>query len=481
MSAADPTPSLVAGSHPVEDRRGLRRVLVTLSTTQVVSWGVLYYAFPVLAGRISADTGWPLPTLAASFSAGLVMSALFGILVGRWLDRHGPRWLMTLGSVIAVAAVAGIAWAPTISWFVVAWMFAGIAMSAVLYPPAFAALTRWYGPQRIGALTMLTVAGGFASTIFAPISALLAGPLGWRGSYMVLAALLGVVTVPGHLIGLNRSWPPPMPLTEDMHRPHHVLRSRPFLALVAALALAICASHAVVVNLIPLLSERGVSMEIAAVTLGLGGAGQVVGRLGYGWLARRAGLRTRTTATLAGVAVTTALLAVLTSVAALILIAVLAGIVRGILTLLQATAVTDRWGASHYGQISGVLSAPGTMTGALAPWIGAALAAVLGGYPPMFWVMSGVAAVAAALGLASVPASPNSAQKPAQPRRPAQAGGPAAGSEQNRRPRLGDTPERKLKGRGAERSQSCKIRARDHATLVHLDRNGIVRSPAPAA
>ena len=384
----------------------MRQVLVTLCVTQIVSWGVLYYAFPVLSGRIHAETGWPAPNLAAAFSAGLVVSALVGIAVGRWLDRHGPRWLMTLGSAVAVIAVAGIAWSPTIGWFAAAWMLAGIGMSAVLYPPAFAALTRWYGPRRVGALTILTLAGGFASTIFAPITALLAGPLGWRGTYLILAVVLAVVTIPGHLFGLNRPWPAPPPLSHDRHRPDRVLRSRPFLALVAAMALTVCASYAVMVNLVPLLVGRGVSIELAAVALGLGGAGQVVGRLGYGWLTRRLSVRARTAVTVAGVAVTTALLAVFTNVAVLIMVAVVAGMVRGVLTLVQATAVTDRWGTSHYGQLTGVLSAPATLTAALAPWIGAALAAALGGYPPMFWVMAGVAALAAVLGLASVPARP---------------------------------------------------------------------------
>ena len=40
---------------------GSRRVLATLCVTQVTSWGILYYAFPVLSGRISADTGWSPP------------------------------------------------------------------------------------------------------------------------------------------------------------------------------------------------------------------------------------------------------------------------------------------------------------------------------------------------------------------------------------------------------------------------------------
>ena len=42
----------------------------------------------------------------------------------------------------------------------------------------------------------------------------------------------------------------------------------------------------------------------------------------------------------------------------LVAVVVLAGMVRGNLTLIQATAVTDRWGTTHYGRLSGVLAAP---------------------------------------------------------------------------------------------------------------------------
>ena len=53
-------------------------------------------------------------------------------------------------------------------------------MAATFYQAAFAALTRWYGPRRVRALTTLTLAGGLASTVFAPITAALAAAVGWR-------------------------------------------------------------------------------------------------------------------------------------------------------------------------------------------------------------------------------------------------------------------------------------------------------------
>ncbi|SDH60867.1 Major Facilitator Superfamily protein [Pseudonocardia oroxyli] len=140
---------------------GLRRVLVVLCATKIVSWGVRYHAFPVLAPSISADTGRPVSTVTAAFSTGLVVSALVGIWSGRLLDRIGPRPVMTVGSALAApAVVVGIGWAPTLPLFFAAWALAGVAMAGTLYPPAFAALTRRWGPRRVRALTVVTLPAG---------------------------------------------------------------------------------------------------------------------------------------------------------------------------------------------------------------------------------------------------------------------------------------------------------------------------------
>ncbi|WP_315987198.1 MFS transporter [Actinomadura sp. HBU206391] len=383
-------------------------VLAALCVTEITSWGVLYYAFPVLAPAITRDTGWSATATTAAFSAALVLAAIGGIPLGRVLDRRGPRTVMTTGSVVATAAVAGVALAPNLWWFTAAWLLAGAAMAAVLYQPAFAALTRYYGPRHVTALTTLTLVAGLASTVFAPLTDALATHLPWRGVYLVLAAVLAVLTIPLHAFALRRSWPPVRP---DLHvksaggAVKDVLRSRPFVLLTAALTLSAFAMFAVLTNLIPLLIERGASATTAAWALGLGGLGQVAGRLGYSTLVRRTTVRARTVWILALSTTTTATLAVLPGpVTLLIAVAVLAGTTRGIATLLQATAISDRWGTTSYGALSGILAAPITTAGALAPWAGAALAASLGGYPHLFTALTAAAALAAVLAVGSVPA-----------------------------------------------------------------------------
>ena len=164
------------------------------------------------------------------------------------------------------------------------------------------------------------------------------------------------------------------------------------------MSLAAFAAYAAVVNLVPLLIHRGLSTSDAAIALGLGGVGQVLGRLGYGRLTAATTIRTRTALVLLAGGVTILLLGVLPGpTVVLVLAAVLAGSARGVFTLLQATAVTDRWGAAHYGRLNGLLSAPGTFAAALAPWAGAALAGPLGGYPAVFCLLAALGVLAAGL------------------------------------------------------------------------------------
>jgi len=385
-------------------------VLLALCVTEITSWGVLYYAFPVLAPTIRADTGWSTPATSAAFSAALVIAAAAGVPVGRLLDRRGPRAAMTTGSVLATLAVVGVAVAPALAWFALAWCAAGVAMSAVLYQPAFAAIVRWYQPHHVTALTALTLVAGLASTVFAPLTDALSAHLSWRGVYLVLSVILAVVTIPLHAVVLRRPWPsqPSTPRTaEPDGRTRSIVASRPFLLLVAAMTTAALAMYATMISLVPLLIERGASATIAAWALGLGGLGQVAGRLGYNTLTRRTSVRTRTTSVLSLAAATTVALAVIPGpVWLLVAIAITAGTARGIGTLVQATAVSDRWGTTDYGTLSGILAAPVMAASALAPWLGAALAGPLGGYPHTFAALGVIAVVAVALAAGTVPAPP---------------------------------------------------------------------------
>ncbi|MFD9240506.1 MFS transporter [Streptomyces sp. NPDC059556] len=385
------------------DRSRPRAVLPALCATQITGWGIVYYAFPVLNPQITADSGWSTGATMAAFSLALVVAGVAGIRVGRIIDHRGPRAVMTAGSVAGVLSLVTVALAPNLPVFFAGWLLGGSAMAATFYQPAFAALTRWWAPDHVRALTIVTLAGGLASTVFAPLTAALADRLSWRETYLVLAAILAAVTIPAHAIALRAPWPPAAssPAGTDAS-PGSIARSRPFLLLAIAFTLSAFAMYAVVVTLVPLLLERGYTTSQAAWALGLGGAGQTLGRTLYAPLAHHTGTTVRTTTLIALGALTTAALAVTPGPYGLVIaVSIAAGMVRGNLTLLQATAITDRWGTRHYGRLSALLSAPAMTASALAPFAAATLALTLGGYPELFGVLAGIGVASATVATAT--------------------------------------------------------------------------------
>ncbi|MGW9135461.1 MFS transporter [Streptomyces sp. NPDC055681] len=79
----------------------------------------------------------------------------------------------------------------------------GVAIAATFYQPAFAALTHWWGPDRVHALTTVTLAGGLASTVLSPLTATLADRLSWRTTCTALTVILAAVTIPAHALALR--------------------------------------------------------------------------------------------------------------------------------------------------------------------------------------------------------------------------------------------------------------------------------------
>jgi MFS family permease len=338
----------------------------------------------------------------AAFSAGNLTGGVVGIAAGRILQRRGPRLVMSVGSVVGTVALVGVAWSPSYAVFFAFWVLAGAASAGLFYPPAFAALTGWYGERRVQAITTLTLAAGFASTIFAPLTDALASQLSWRQTYAVLAVILGAVTLPAHLALLVHPWPAGSHHRDGaLQRDRHILFSRTFLLATASATLMAFASYAALIGLVPLLIDRGLSSTWAAWALGLGGAGQVAGRLLYPAMTRTLDARTRAIVVIAALAAAIAGLAIVPGpTLLLVLMAVAAGAARGLFTLVEATLVSDYWGPERYAAIAGVFMAPILAASAAAPWLGAVIAGATGSSEALFGVLVGIAAVAALLAAA---------------------------------------------------------------------------------
>jgi MFS family permease len=358
-------------------------VVAALGTTQILAWGSSYYLPAVLAGPVAAATGWPLPWVVGGLSLGLLAAGLVSPRVGRAIERTGGRPVLALSSVLLGAGLAALGTAPSLPFYLTAWVAIGFGMGAGLYDAAFATLGRLYGAGARGAITDLTLLGGFASTVCWPLSAFLVETVGWRGTCFAYASLQLAVALPVHLVLLPRlpqasraaSAAAAGPALASPARREPVPRSDRRLALLgllgAGLTLGSAIQAVVSVHLLAVLQARGVELA-AAVALGaLVGPSQVGARVAEKLLGGRFHPAWTMLASTVLVAAGLASLGVGVPLVAACLVLYGAGV--GINSIARGTLPLALFGGEGYAALMGRLATPMLLAGALAPWAGALL------------------------------------------------------------------------------------------------------------
>ena len=377
-------------------------VVAAVSITETVTWGIIYYGFPVFLRPMEQDLGASRVAITAAFSVGLGVAALAALPVGRWIDRHGGRSLMTLGSCLATALTFAWARVESLPALYTVWFLMGLAMAATLYEPAFAVVVSWFRQARDRALLTVTLVAGFASTIFMPIEAWLLTRVGWRMALTMLAVVLAVITIPIHALVLRRGPAVPAPRSGGATGPvpgktlGEAARTIVFWVLASAFFVSNFATAAVSVHLIPYLVDHGYSATLAASIIGWMGAMQVPGRVLFVPISAQLGARWMVAAVFFGQAVGMGQLPFITMIGTALPFIVIMGASNGMSTLSRATSLAQIFGARHYGAISGAVALGANGARAIGP-VGASLLLLgLGGYPSVFW------ALAASLVLASL-------------------------------------------------------------------------------
>jgi predicted MFS family arabinose efflux permease len=369
--------------------RGPRALIAGLAVTETVSWGILYYAFPVLLPRMERDLGWSRATLVGAFTLAVITSGLAAIPVGHLLDRRSARALMAAGS--AIGTVGAFAWAGSrsIVAFYGSWLLIGVAMALVLYEPAQVVLVKSFGATATKAITTLTLVAGFASTIFQPLTASLSDAFGWRAAIVILAVGLGMITIPIHLTVLPRRQRSPAAWQraqlDTMSQPRSLNSTLGWLTV--AFTLSWAAMAAAVVHLIPYLVDRGWTNFHAAIAAGVLGAMQVVARVGFRSFAERVSAARLAFGVLTVPVIGIVVLTISDGSAVAWVAVVLLGAGQGTASLLRPLVLSRRLSPSAYGRGAASSAAWSTVARAVAPLaLAGAAGAGTNGYAIGLWM-----------------------------------------------------------------------------------------------
>jgi MFS family permease len=354
---------------------GPGRAVTVLSLAEILAWGILIYPPVLTMPHVAAAHGWSLAFCMAGFSLGLVVSGILSPIVCGLIDRHGGNIVMSSGALAGALGLALLPVADQPPTYFACWLLIGAAMSATLYDPAFATLARIFGTSARRQITFVTFAGGFASTVGWPATHSLLEHLGWRGTYLVFAAIFALVIAPLHAFALPRpiaAAPLPVAVSSAVSAPPPQLRPEgwPFVLLAAAFALYAFLLSGVTSNWLAMLGRGGLSPGTVVAIGAMFGPAQVasrlvdfvlVGRTHPLWIARGA------VALMVSAFAMLALVGISFPVAAIVAIAF--GAANGVMTIARGALPLLMFGVVGYGRVIGRIARPALFAQALAPFV----------------------------------------------------------------------------------------------------------------
>ncbi len=347
-----------------------------LAAAQLVSWGSIYYSFSLFV----------VPTV------------------------------MALGSLVGAVLFAAWSRVDSLALFYAIWLGLGLALAATLYEPVFAVVTRAFPGDYRTRITALTLVGGFASTVFIPLTQLFIDQLGWRGALVALGVCNALIALPVHALLLRDG--ARAGASDDAARAEtqrvgdaalqRALRHPAFWALAICFTAYYATFSAMTFHIIPLLAERRVPTAIIVAAIATIGPAQVAGRIALLALGRRFSTPLAGRIAFLGLPCSALpLLALPTSIIGLFAFAAIYGAANGIITIIRGTAVPDLLWREGYGAINGALTLPANVARAAAPFGAALVWSAAGSYDAVLWsILLGGVIAAIGFWLAAARAEP---------------------------------------------------------------------------
>ena len=361
----------------------------------------MYYAFPALLPEWERELGWSKTKLSIAFTLSLVVSASLVPVAGRLIDRGSAHAIFTGGAVLGALLLALLSIVTEPWQFYCVWIGLGVAMSGTLYEACFAVLVRSTGERARQAITIVSIIAGLAGTVAFPSAHLLVGALGWRGTVLVFAAVVGGIAVPLIWSACRRA-----EVQATIHAPNPsanaaqalgVARTAAFWLLSIAIFLAALDHGMLISHVLPILSDRGFDAGLAVIAASFIGPMQVAGRLVLMAADRLTTTLVASTGCFVMMAIAGMCLLNAPAVPALLIgFVVLQGAGIGVASVMRPVVTAELLGRKNFGFVSGLIGLMHMGGYAIAPSV-SALVWASGGYDQVILlaVLAAAAAVAA--------------------------------------------------------------------------------------
>jgi len=268
------------------------RVVLAACLGVMVGFGSLYvYTFGVFVKPLAAEFGWSREAISSGFGFAALTMAVCSPLLGIALDRYGPRRIILPCMTVFACGIASLALLRPHLWqFYGTCILLGVVGNGAAHLAYSRALSTWF-TRRLGMALALVMAGaGLGSMILPVFAQTIITRAGWRAAYGSLGAL-------ALLVGLPLSWRYVHERGQTKHESRPValsgqtwqqgVRSLPFWVIVTVLFMSSVSMNGAVTQMAALLTDRGITVQGAALCASMLGGSSLLGRLVVGWVLDR--------------------------------------------------------------------------------------------------------------------------------------------------------------------------------------------------
>jgi MFS family permease len=268
------------------------RVALAACLGVMAGFGSLFvYTFSVFVKPLAAEFGWSREAISSGFAIAAVTLGVISPLLGRWIDRFGPRRIILICMTVYGFAIASLSLLRSGLWqFYVTCFVLGVVGNGAAHLAYSRSISTWF-QRRLGtALAFVMVGAGLGAMILPVVAQSIIGRSGWRAAYASLGGL-------ALLLGLPLSWRyirerevighESAPVAHSGMVWQQGLRSFAFWIITAILFVSSISMNGAITHLSALLTDRGLTAGNAALCASILGGSSLLGRIVVGWLLDR--------------------------------------------------------------------------------------------------------------------------------------------------------------------------------------------------
>jgi len=257
----------------------------------VITFGLIY-SFSVFFKPLASEFSWSRASTAGAFSIYGITHNIFAFFSGWITDKFGPKVAVALGglclgiSMVLMSKVSSI-WE---LYFYYALIF-GLGVAAI-YGPMMATVSRWFTYKRGLAIGLTASGSPLGALAFSPLVAWLVSSYGWRAAYCCVGILAFVVFIPVTIF-MKKS--PVASFGTDTKSEaqgfsfREALKTRSLWTFGFSWLFIVLALFAIMVHIVPLITDKCVPLTMAGFLAGLIGAGGFIGRITAGFFSDKYG------------------------------------------------------------------------------------------------------------------------------------------------------------------------------------------------